>query len=67
MAKVARLGSGYNTWMTTAKVATEKLDDILSVLESVTTTTTDTIKTYFDPVRNDNRSNWLFRMDLSVP
>ncbi len=46
MAKVARLGSGYNTWMTTAKVATEKLDDILSVLESVTTTTTDTIKTY---------------------
>ena len=53
MAKVARLGSGYDTWMTTAKVATEKLDDILSVLDSVTTTTTDTIKTYFDPARNN--------------
>ena len=53
MAKVARLGTGYDTWVTTAKVATEKLDDINSVLDSVTITTTDTLKTYFDPARND--------------
>lgn len=53
MAKVACLGTGYDTWVTTAKVATEKLDDINSVLDSVTITTTDTLKTYFDPARND--------------
>jgi hypothetical protein len=53
MAKVASLGSGYNTWVTTAKVTTEKLDDINSVLESITITTMDTLKTYFDPARND--------------
>jgi hypothetical protein len=53
MAKVACLGSGYDTWVTTAKVTTEKLDDINSVLDSVTITTMDNIRTYFDPAQND--------------
>ena len=53
MAKVARLGSGYNTWITTTTVATEKLDDINSVLDSITITTTNTLKACFDPARND--------------
>ncbi len=53
MTKVTRLGIGYNLWVNTAIGATAKLDDILAVLDSLTTDSTANIKKYFDSARND--------------
>ena len=53
MTKVARLGIGYDLWVNTAIGTAAKLDDILAVLDSLTTDSTPNIKKYFDPARND--------------
>jgi hypothetical protein len=46
MAKLVRLGTGYELWATTANDAIEKLDNILSVMEEIKTL--ESIKKHFN-------------------
>jgi hypothetical protein len=51
IAKIVRLGSGYELWANTAKAAVEYVDDILSVIKEIKAP--ELIKRYLDPTRND--------------
>jgi hypothetical protein len=51
MAKLVRLGSGYELWANTAKAVVEYIDDILFVIEEIKAPML--IKQYLDPTRND--------------
>jgi hypothetical protein len=51
MAKLVRLGSGYELWAHTANAAVEYVDEILSVIEEIKAP--ELIKQYLDPTRND--------------
>ncbi len=50
MSKLICLSSGYELWENTAKYAVEHLDDILSVMDTITTSID--IKKYLDPTRD---------------
>jgi hypothetical protein len=51
MAKLVRLGSGYELWANTVKAAVEYVNDILSVIEEIKAP--KLIKRYLDPTKND--------------
>ncbi len=51
MAKLVRLGSGYELWVNTAKAAVECVDDILTVIEEIKAP--ELMKQYLIPTRND--------------
>jgi hypothetical protein len=52
MAKLTRLGFGYELWANTAKDAIKKLDDILTIMKEVKTPQ----KKYFDPTWDRSKS-----------
>jgi hypothetical protein len=51
MAKLVRLGLGYQLWANTAKAAVEYVNGILTVIEAIKAP--ELIKQYLDPTRND--------------
>ena len=51
MAKLVRLGSGYELWANTAKAAVDYVDNILTVIDEIKAP--ELIKQFFDPTRND--------------
>jgi hypothetical protein len=49
--KLIHLGTQYELWANTANIAIKKLDDILSVMEEITTP--ESIKKYLNPTQDD--------------